>query len=119
MGAVKKRPTGAGCRIRKAPDLSRDLSRVITVSLHPSPPPSDIVAARDHADREAARQPEEFMLLSCYDRDRNFETPQHVSECSNESAIPGYVEYALSRGATLRVNVDEGRFIFFYVSVPG
>ena len=59
----------------------------------------------------------EHMLLSWYDRDRDFESPQHVSECHHASAVPGYVDYALHRGANLMVDVDNGRFVFFYLPV--
>jgi hypothetical protein len=56
----------------------------------------------------------EYMLLSWYDRDRDFEAPQHVSECHQDSAVPGYVDYALHRGATLMIDIESGRFVFFY-----
>ncbi len=37
------------------------------------------------------------MLLSWYDRDRDFEAPQHVSECHEKGATPGYVGCAWLR----------------------
>ena len=33
------------------------------------------------------------------------------------SAVPGYVDYGLSHGATLMVDIEDGRFAFFYVPV--
>ena len=54
------------------------------------------------------------MLLSWYDRDRDFESPQHVSEWHQGYAVPGYVDYAVHRGATLKINVENSRFVFFY-----
>lgn len=54
------------------------------------------------------------MLLAWYDRDRDFEAPQHVSECHQASATPGYVDYALNHGASLMIDIDAGRFVFFY-----
>jgi len=57
------------------------------------------------------------MLLSWYDRDRDFESPQHAGECHLDSAVPGYVDYGLNHGANLMVDVEEGRFVFFYLSV--
>lgn len=55
------------------------------------------------------------MLLSWYDRDRDFESPQHASECHAQSAVPGYVDYGLNHGATLMVDIEDGRFVFFYL----
>ena len=69
------------------------------------------------ADREARRRLGEFMLLSWYDRDRDFEAPQHASECHRGSATPGYVDYGIHHGATLQIDVEDGRFVFFYMPV--
>jgi hypothetical protein len=55
------------------------------------------------------------MLLSWYDRDRDFESPQHASECYQLGAIPGFVEYGLSHGARLMVDIGQGRFVFFFL----
>jgi hypothetical protein len=51
------------------------------------------------------------------DRDRDVESPQHVSECHAESAVPGYVDYGINHGATLMVDIEDGRFVFFYLPV--
>lgn len=69
------------------------------------------------ADRVAAEELTEYMLLSWYDRDRDFESPQHSSECHQDSAVPGYVDYGVNHGATLLVNIEQGRFVFFYMPV--
>ncbi|TVT59998.1 MAG: hypothetical protein FHK82_01200 [Sedimenticola thiotaurini] len=69
------------------------------------------------ANQEAERRIGQHMLLSWYDRDRDFESPQHASECHVNSAIPGYVDYALYRGATLRIDFQQGRFVFFYLLI--
>jgi len=92
-----------------------DLSRITVVKL--DQPCRDFPEAMKQANDEASRRLGEHMLLSWYDRDRNFESPQHVSECHAESAVPGYVDYALSHGATLMVDIEEGRFVFFYFPV--
>ena len=55
------------------------------------------------------------MLLSWYDRDRDFESPQHASECHLDSAVPGYVDYGIYHGATLKVDIEQGRFVFFVI----
>jgi len=56
--------------------------------------------------------------LSWYDRERDHECPAHASECHDGTCtVPGYVEYAESRGASLRVEIDDGRFVFCYIDV--
>lgn len=104
--------TGNECPIPAAADCSR----LTEVRLAPVSPLHAFGQALALANSEAARRLAEPMLLSWYDRDRNFESPQHVSECHQASAIPGYVDYALHRGATLRIDVESGRFVFFYLS---
>jgi hypothetical protein len=91
------------------------LPSVETLALNPVPPVPDLAAALRLANREAASRLAAPMLLSWYDRDRDFESPQHASECHHAGAIPGYVDYALSRGAALKVDVETGRFVFFYL----
>lgn len=101
------------CPVPAAPDLSG----VTVVRLDPQPPAADYLAAMAAANAVAAQRLGNYMLLSWYDRDRNFESPQHVSECHRDSAVPGYVDYALHRGARLMVDVEQGRFVFFYLPV--
>ena len=83
-------------------------------SLPPRPPLADYLVAMRLADAEAAARLKDYMLLSWYDRDRDFEAPQHASECHAASAVPGYVDYGIHHGATLMVDVEDGRFVFFY-----
>lgn len=92
-----------------------DFSGVTVVKLAPQPPLEDYLAAMRLAEAEARTRLGECMLLSWYDRDRNFESPQHASECHQGSAVPGYVDYALYRGATLMLDIEAGRFVFFYL----
>jgi len=88
------------------------------VELRPRPPPADYREALRLAESEARRRwGEDWMLLSWYDRDRDFEAPQHVSECHQDAGVPGYVDYALHRGARLKVDVDHSRFVFFFLPV--
>ena len=91
-----------------------DLAGITVVSLLPRPPLADYLAAMRLADAEAAARLKDYMLLSWYDRDRDFEAPQHVSECHQAAAVPGYVDYGIHHGATLKVDVEDGRFVFFY-----
>ena len=101
------------CSIRTKPDLPA----VTTVELSPQIPCADYLEATKVADAEASRRLGEYMLLSWYDRDRHFESPQHASECHAASAISGYVDYGLNHGAKLKVDIEAGRFVFFYLPI--
>lgn len=101
----------SACDVRTAPDFSG----VSVARLMPQPSPPDYRAAMRLADAEAAAALGEYMLLSWYDRDRDFESPQHASECHQGSAVPGFVDYGLSHGARLVVDIEDGRFMFFYL----
>ena len=87
------------------------------VELNPEPSPGDYLEAMAIANRLADEKLEQHMLLSWYDRDRDFESPQHASECHAASAVPGYVDYGLYHGATLKIDIEGGRFVFFYLPV--
>jgi len=102
---------GARCHITEVAELAT----VTTLTPEPDPAPADYREAMAVAETVAAERLGEAMLISWYDRDRDFESPQHASECHQESAVPGYVDYALSRGATLRVRFEGGRFDFFFL----
>ena len=104
------RDDAAACPVPAPPDLSG----VTVVALHPRPRVQDYLQAMSLANAEAAARLPDYMLLSWYDRDRDFEAPQHVSECHAASAVPGYVDYGIHHGATLKVDVEDGRFVFFY-----
>ena len=94
-----------------------DLSRLTVVDLSPAQRLPDYLAAMRLANAEADRRLGEHMLLSWYHRDRDFESPQHASECHEDSAVPGYVDYGIHHGATLKVDIEQGRFVFFYLLV--
>jgi len=94
-----------------------DVSGLTTLALQPAVPLTDYRAAMQLADAEASRRLGKHMLLSWYDRDRDFESPQHASECHQDSAVPGYVDYGVHHGATLKVDIEQGRFVFFYLPV--
>ncbi|WP_298218548.1 AF1514 family protein [Halothiobacillus sp.] len=51
------------------------------------------------------RRPSDGVFHSCF--------WQNARECHRAGAIPGYADYALIHGATLRENVEGGRFVFF------
>ncbi len=84
------------------------------IKLLPGKPLHDYQEAMRLADAEATTELGEYMLLSWYDRDRDFESPQHSSECHLDSATPGYVDYGINHGATLKIDIEDGRFVFFY-----
>ncbi len=94
-----------------------DDSDIRTIEMTPQPVPDDYLQAMQIADQEAEKSIGEYMLLSWYDRDRDFESPQHSSECHLDSATPGYVDYALYHGARLKIDIQQGRFVFFYLPV--
>jgi hypothetical protein len=104
------RASEAACPLPSPPDLSG----LTVVDLRPPSPVADYFEAMQLANVQAATRLGEYMLLSWYDRDRDFEAPQHVSECHQAGAVPGYVDYGLHHGATLKVDVENGRFVFFY-----
>jgi hypothetical protein len=94
-----------------------DYTGVTIVELSPDPVLDDYLQAMQLANEEAERRVGDNMLLAWYDRDRDFESPQHASECHVDSAIPGYIDYALYHGATLKIDIEDGRFIFFYLPI--
>ncbi|GMR21351.1 MAG: hypothetical protein BMS9Abin36_1951 [Gammaproteobacteria bacterium] len=94
-----------------------DLSNMAVVQLSPDLSLIDYQAAMALAETEAEQRLGDFMLLSWYDRDRDFEAPQHSSECHLDSVIPGYVDYGISHGATLMVDIEDGRFVFFFMPI--
>lgn len=101
------------CNIPQEPDYTG----VTIVELSPEPALNDYLQAMQLANEEAERRVGENMLLAWYDRDRDFESPQHASECHVNSAIPGYIDYALYHGASLKIDIENGRFIFFYLPI--
>ena len=104
---------GESCGIGHEPDMSG----ITVIAVADEPLLTDYRDAMARADAIAAERLGEFMLLSWYDRDRDFESPQHSSECHQDSATPGYVDYGIHHGATLKVDIGEGRFVFFYLPV--
>jgi hypothetical protein len=75
---------------------------------------ADFMAAKRMADEVAARELAEPVCLSWYDRAADRESPAHASECHGDCEMPGYVEYAVTRGAELKVVVGAEAFIFCY-----
>ena len=99
----------------KQPDS--DLSNVEIVKLNPIVPLKDYLEATEMAKEEALEHMDDYMLMSWYDRDRDFESPQHAPESDDPHGVPGYVYYGISHGATLKVDIEKGRFVFFFTPV--
>ncbi len=74
----------------------------------------DFAAAIKRATEIADEQLGDNILLSWYDRERDLESPAHVSECHEGCPIKGFWDYALNRGGALAVDFDEGRFVFCF-----
>lgn len=70
----------------------------------------DFETARDLADRLASHVVGEAMLLAWFDRKAGKEYPV-VPECQHQ---PAWVAYAESRGANLKVVINDGEYIFLY-----
>lgn len=81
--------------------------------------PLDFDSALKRASAVANELLGECMLLSWYDRERDLESPAHVSECHEGCAVRGYWDYALNRGAALVVDFDDGRFVFCFHALDG
>ena len=94
-----------------------DLSKVEVVQLDSVGGNGDFRQARQLAAGEAGKRFAEYLLISWYDRERDFESPAHVSECGGGGPKQGYIFYAVSRGARLKVEIDAGRFVFFFTPV--
>lgn len=101
----------AACALGRQPDYSG----VEIVALNPEPAPADYREAMKLAQITAEARLGGAMLLSWFDRDRSFESPQHTSHCDRPGAIPGYVNFGLSHGARLKVDIGQGRFVFFFL----
>ena len=94
-----------------------ELSRVEEVSLNSGNGIEDFQEALALAREEAGQRFAEYMLVSWYDRDRDFESPPHTTESPGNGPKDGYIHYGLNHGARLKVDIEEGRFVFFFAPV--
>jgi len=97
--------------------ITPDYSEISIVEIEPEPRLNSYQRAMVYANNIAEEMLGRYMLLTWYDRDRDFESPQHASECHENSAIPGYVDYALNHGATLKIDFYQGRYVFFFLDL--
>jgi len=93
---------------------SPDLSGVEELTF---PEATDFDQAMARAKETAADRFEDYMLISWYDRDRDFESPPNTTECPDGCPKNGYIHYAASHGARLKVDFASGRFVFFFAPV--
>ncbi len=70
--------------------------------------------AKRLADEAAHARLDQPICLSWFDRGAERESPAHASECHDDCDIPGYIDYAINRGAELKVVVDDGAYVFCY-----
>lgn len=94
-----------------------DLSHIEVVSLRPENKVKDYQEAVTLAKEQAEQRFEEYMLVSWYDRDRDFESPPHTTESPGDCQKNGYIHYGLNHGAKLKVDIEDGRFVFFFAPV--
>lgn len=82
-----------------------------------APAGEGFAAAKRAADAAAAAELGECTCMAFFDRLTGRESPAHASECHGDCEVPGYEEYAVNRGATLKVVVNRGDCIFIYRSL--
>ena len=87
---------------------------VKTLSLEGNEVEIDFSLAKKMADDLAQLIVGDYICLAWYDRARDQASPSNVNECHDACEIPGYEEYAVNRGAELKVVVGRGEFVFCY-----
>lgn len=95
----------------------KEKREIDTISLKPANKVADYQEALVLAKEVAAERFEEYMLVSWYDKDRDYESPPNTTECSGDCEKEGYIHYGLSHGARLKVDIEDGRFVFFFTPV--
>jgi len=101
---------------QSCPITGPDLTGIEIVVVQPDSKISDYQEAVALAKQEAGKRFEEYMLVSWYDRDRDYESPPNTTESAGDQK-DGYIHYALSHEAKLKVDIEKGRFIFFFAPV--
>ena len=75
----------------------------------------DFVTAKDIAKQEAKKQCADPMMLSWYQGKIGEGYPNF--ECG-KADTPAWLVYAASRGGDLTIDINDGDYIFFYLSLP-
>lgn len=94
-------------------EVAMALTRTIKLG---TPAEEGLAAARRAADAAAAELGE-CTCMAFFDRQAGRELPAHASECHGDGKVPGYEEYAVNRGATGKVVVNRGDYVFIYRSL--
>ena len=102
---------------KSCPIKSQGQDLIKTITLQPKNRVEDYQEAMQHAKSEAEQHFEDYMLISWYDRDRDYESPPNTTECGEGCEKDGYIHYAMNHGAKLKVDIEEGRFVFFFTPV--
>ena len=87
---------------------------VKTLGLQSTDVEIDFSLAKNMADSLAQLIVGDYICLAWYDRARDQASPSNVNECHDACEVPGYEEYAINRGAELKVVVGRGDFVFCY-----
>jgi hypothetical protein len=88
--------------------------RTVRFSFDDDGKPAGHACLRRVADAVAGALLAEPICLAWYDRALGQESPAHASDCHGDCELPGYEEYARTRGAELKVVVNEGDAVFLY-----
>lgn len=102
---------------KSCPIGSPDQSQIVVVEMHPDEPVADYQQATEIAKVEAENRLGEYMLMSWYDKDRDYESPPNTTESGGEGNKDGYIHYGLNHGAKLKIDIENGRFVFFFAPV--
>ena len=92
-----------------------EVTELDLILLDPQPPVADYQQALDLARQLAEEELGENRLLCWYDRDRDIQSHRQNSGTSDEGAALGYIEYGIQQGAKLQIDVQGGRFVFFFL----
>lgn len=87
---------------------------MLTIEIEPGTEFTNFGQAKELADARADEQLGPSACMSWYNRAEDREAPAHASECHDACEIPGYIEYAQTRGAELKVVVGKDDFVFCY-----
>jgi len=69
------------------------------------------------AKKQAGQRFEDYMLISWYDRDRDSESPPNITEKPGDGPKNGYINYGVNHGAIHKVDIKNGKFVFFFTPI--
>jgi hypothetical protein len=104
------KPTSDACDLQRVPDY-RKVTIITLQSVSVSPSFWDALSLAEEA---AVLTLGENILLSWHEQDCLFAHTQPADGRDYPDAVPGYADYAVKHGARLMVDIDDGRFVFFF-----